>query len=584
MKFFVKIINRIRRLIPEQIALPLKNTRSEDPYESKPWLRFYDQGVPAELEFPPQNLYELFANAAEEHRSETALIYFGKKITFGRLLQYIDRFARALQEEGVRKGDRVALILPNIPQFLIAYWATLRIGAVVTPLNPLCSSAELEFLIASCRPFVIITFAQLHRRLEGAFERHKGKVVLTSLSEFMPTGPRFFFWFRAAVSRTAAKSLPAGLAFRQMLKSPPAPSPVTVSSDDPAVMLFTGGVTGKPKAVLLLHRNLVANARQTHAWLGMRSGREVIMGVLPFFHSYGMTACHHLAMTTGSALVLEPRFKAARVLRLLQKRQPTIFAGVPTMFRALLDELGSRKVKGRLSCTCVSGGAPLPIELKTAFESATGCRLIEGYGLTEASPITHCNPVNGEDRPGSIGLPLPGTEARIVDVKTRRPVPVGEIGELQVRGPQVMAGYYENAAETAHVLGFDGWLCTGDLAKMDESGFFYIVERKKDLILVGGLNVYPSEVESVINRHPDVEESAVVGIPDDYYGETIRAFVKCRAKKVLDAETILEFCRDKLAAYKLPRSVVFVDALPKNFVGKVVRRKLAGEAKNRHKS
>jgi long-chain acyl-CoA synthetase len=546
-------------------------------FDQKPWLAFYDDSVPAEINLPAITLNDFFQTCVKDYASKTALIYFGREISYGRLGEFIEKFTAGLAESGIQKGDRIALILPNLPQFIIAYWAALLRGAVLVPMNPLCSAKEVEVLLSVCRPKMIITFDRLYERLHQVFENaNKVQIVLTSISTFMPAMTRMLYFFRGGF-KLGVRTLSEGhtKAFSRLFIESKAPPKPMVTADDDALLLFTGGVTGIPKAVLLRHKNLVANTLQTQAWLNIKKDRQaVILALLPLFHSYGMTACHHLAFSTAAILILEPRFKAARAVHLIQKYKATIFAGVPTMYRAVLNLLQEKNKRLRCSCICVSGGAPLPVDLKADFEKFTTVRLIEGYGLTEAAPITHCNPIMNSDRHGSIGLPYPNTEARIVDLKNRRPMAVGEIGELQVRGPQVMSGYFENDSETRVVLTPDGWLNTGDLAEMDKDGFFYIVDRKKDLILYGGLNIYPSEIESVLDQHPCVAESAVVGIPDDYYGEVVKAFVKRRDASVCGAEEILSFCRDKLAPYKLPKSIEFVNHLPKNFIGKVIRRKL----------
>ena len=353
------------------------------------------------------------------------------------------------------------------------------------------------------------------------------------------------------------------------------PQPIAIIPKDVAVLLLTVGVTGTQKAVLLQHQQLVANVLTTRMWMcSLKDVHEIILALLPFSHSYGMTAFHHLAIQSASMLVLEPRFKAPRAIRLLLRYKATVFPGVPTMFRAIVDEV-KRKRKLHTSIRfCVSGGAPLDSGLKTDFEEWLNCRLIEGYGLTEAAPLTHCTPIQGAEKSGSIGLPCPNTDARIVDLKTRRPLRPNDVGELQVKGPQVMSGYWENPRETARVLK-NGWLSTRDIAKMDEQGYFYIVDRKKDMILSGGFNVYPIEVEQVLNQHPAVEESAVIGVDDEYFGEAIKAFVKCRNGDVCTEKTLEDFCTEHLAVYKRPTHYEFIDSLPKNFIGKIIRRQLA---------
>jgi len=348
-----------------------------------------------------------------------------------------------------------------------------------------------------------------------------------------------------------------------------------INTHDPAVMIYTGGVTGTPKAAMLSHNNLVANTIQARSWINdFTESREIILTVLPLIHSYGMTACHHLAIHSRSTMILQPRFNVNKIISDIQKYKVTIFPGVPTMYTALVNKARQNNINLLSVRVCISGAAPLLLSLKKEFEKLTHGRLVEGYGLTEASPITHCNPIRGESKEFSIGLPWPNTEARIVDLETNKPLGPDKIGEIEVRGPQVMLGYWQQKEETDKVLSPDGWLKTGDIGKYDKNGYFYIVDRKKDIIFYGGENIYPGEVEKVLTEHPSVSEAAVVGIPDDYYGQNVKAYIVLKIDKQTTPDEIINFCKDRLAKYKTPKSIEFVEFLPKNFLGKVIKRNL----------
>ena len=367
---------------------------------------------------------------------------------------------------------------------------------------------------------------------------------------------------------------PETIYFRKILKPHPEFESAKIDPEDPAVILFTSAVTGAPKGAMLSHRNLVANTLQARSWMpGLKTGEEVFMAALPFIHSYGMTACHHLGVQSQSALVLEPRFDVKRIVNDIRRYGITIFPGVPTMYTAINNQYARRSVNLKSVRCCVSGGAPLALQTKMEFEQITGGQLVEGYGLTEASPITHCNPLGGVNKDGSIGIPWPNTEARIVDIKIGIPLPPMAIGELQVRGPQVMIGYWKNLEATQEAISEDGWLATGDIGYYDQDGYFFLVDRKKDIIFAGAYNIYPAEVEKVLLQHPAVADVAVIGIPDTYYGETVKAVVVCEEGGVTAPE-LIEFCRGKLAKYKIPKEFEFVDHLPRNFLGKILRRVL----------
>ncbi|MDR5708864.1 MAG: long-chain fatty acid--CoA ligase [Armatimonadota bacterium] len=549
----------------------------------RPWIRFYDPGVPATLAYPDLPLGELLREAARKYGDRTAVVFFGRRISFRVLDALTDRFAVGLQRLGVRKGTPVSLHLPNCPQFVIAYYGILKAGGVVVPHNPLYTEREIAHQLRDSGAEVAITLSLMYPRVAAASrDTRVREIVYTGIHEYMPPLLRLLYPLKARregqwveVRRTAGVR-PFGELLRDGV-----PQPVRVASEDPAVYLYTGGTTGTPKAAVLTHRNLVCNCLQTAAWNSdFRPGEERALAVIPFFHSYGMTAVMNYAIWGGVTMILLPRWEPRMVLEAIRRYQPTMFHGVPTMYMALLGNPELLRYDLHSIRVCISGAMALPQEVQRRWEETTGGKLVEGYGLTEASPVTHCNPILGHRRPGSIGVPLPDTDARVVDPETGEEVPPGEVGELVVRGPQVMQGYLNQPEETAAALR-EGWLFTGDMVWQDPDGFFYIVDRKKEMINVGGLKVYPREVEEVLYRHPAVQEAAAIPAPDLERGEVVKAFVVLRPGMQASAEELIAHCRRELAPYKVPRMVEFRDQLPKSLIGKVLRRVLAEEERAR---
>jgi long-chain acyl-CoA synthetase len=495
---------------------------------------------------------------------------------------FTETFAAALHDLGVKKGDRVSINLPNIPQFVIAFYAALRLGAIIVQTNPMYTERELKELLNDSGAETIVALDLLYPRVE-AIRSQTGlkRVILTSVKDLLPPLLRAFYPIKELLERKRV-SLKGGdfHKFGELLRRYRGRRPPEVKFDpaeDVALLQYTGGTTGLPKGAMLTHRNLVANAFQTRSWfLRAREGHERVLAVLPFFHVYGMTVAMNLPISLASAMILLPRFQIDEVLKTINRYQPTMFPGAPTIYVAFNNHPHIKRYKIGSINECISGSAPLPVEVKKRFEELTGGRLVEGYGLSEASPVTHSNPLDGRDIPGSIGLPFPDTDAKIVDPQSGEELGVGEVGELVIRGPQVMKGYWNRPEETAQTLK-DGWLHTGDIAKMDERGYFYIVDREKDMIIASGYNVYPREVEEVLYQHPKVAEAAVVGVPDPYRGETVKAFIVPHAGEELDEEEIISFCRKQLAAYKVPRLIEFREALPKTAVGKILKRELRAE-------
>lgn len=545
-------------------------------YQSRPWLRAYPAQVPPALQYPEEPLYALLERAAERHGDVEATIFFGARMTYRELRDQSRRLAAGLQEMGVKKGDRVAIMLPNCPQAIIAYYGALMAGAIVTQVNPMYTRRELQHQLQDSGATIIIALDLLYSRLFGvSFE----KAIMTGLTEYMPTLTRWV----ATLKLKPPKIAYGGAVHRwaDLIAHAPLAEPVQVDpKKDLALLQYTGATTGLAKGCMLTHFNLIANVYQTAAWLYKYppGGGLRVMAALPFFHVYGMTTVMNFGMHMAGTLILEPKFEARQAVKLIQKYRPVIFPGAPTMYVALNNLKGVEKYRLDSVDACISGAAPLLLEVQQTFEKLTGGRLVEGYGLTEASPVTHANPIWSGRKDGSIGVAWPDTEARIVNSETGEDVPVGEIGELVVRGPQVMQGYWNRPEATAETLR-DGWLYTGDMARMDEDGYFYIVDRKKDIIIAGGFNIYPREVEEVLFMHRGIKEAVVVGIPDVYRGETVKAYIVPKAGYTLDPTEITDFCRQNLASFKVPRQIEFRTDLPKSLAGKVVRRVLLEEEK-----
>jgi long-chain acyl-CoA synthetase len=538
----------------------------------KPWLEVYERGnVEPESRIFEGSLYELFRQAAEEHRGRNALSFYGTTFEFGRLQALVEKMAATLAASGVSKGDRVALMLPNCPQYVISFFATVRLGAIVTQINPMYVEREIEHILNDSGAETIVAYAAVYERVKTVLPDSNLKTVIVvdfgDEPEGLDPGHHTFGNFLSA-------------------DADPAPDVEIDPAEDVAALQYTGGTTGVSKGAMLTHRNLVANVQQAIDVFVRNpdqfTGRRCV-GALPFFHIYGLTCVMLFGIRLGTEQILLPRFEVAEALAVFENARPTMFSGVPTMYMALLAS-GEDLRKHHLHDVMIfnSGGSALPVNLKRSFEERVGKPLFEGYGLSEASPVTHNNPpFLGEGREGSIGIPIPSTDARIVDVETgETEMPVGESGELIIKGPQVMKGYLNMPEETARTLK-DGWLHTGDVAKMDEDGYFFIVDRKKDMIVASGYNVYPREVEEVLFEHPDVAEAVAIGVPDDYRGETVKAFVVKRSGATTTEEEILVFCKERLAPYKAPKAVEFRDDLPKSAVGKLLRRVLVDEERAR---
>jgi long-chain acyl-CoA synthetase len=567
------------------------------PYLARPWLSSYPPSVPRRAETPDRPLSWLMDEAARLYGANIAIEYYGTRLTYLQVFSLTERFARALVRLGVRRGDRVAISLPNTPQFPIAFYGALKAGAVVVPTNPLYTPSELEHQLNDSGARVIVMLDQFYPAFAAIRERTPVEhVIVTSVADYFPSVTALGYRVlqarerrgmakAARFDRKAFRAQPGNHTFKEFVGSAQGRQgfevyslPEPPSATDLAVLQYTGGTTGVAKGAMLTHRNLLANAIQCWAWNDLLPGsHHITLCVVPFFHVYGLTVAMNLTIYGGSTMVLLPRFTVKDTLKAIKKYRPDLFPGVPTLYLALAREV--EKTKQDLSSIqiCISGSAPLPKEVQARFEAVSGARVVEGYGLTEASPVTHCNPVHGEARAGTIGLPLPDTDAAIFDGEAGAFAPVGEPGEILVRGPQVMQGYWQRPEETEKTL-TDGWLHTGDIGVMSADGYFSVIDRIKDMIIASGLKIYPRDVEEVLFQHPAVQEAAVIGVPDPYRGETVRAYIVLKPGQQATDEELAEFCRERLAIYKVPKQFVFADELPKSLIGKVIRRTLREQA------
>ncbi len=548
-----------------------------------PWLDNYPPGVPERVEVPSTNLSRLLVDAARDFPNAPALHFEGRTTSYAQLADQAWRFAGALTTLGVTKGTRVGLVLPNCPQSVVAFFGALRIGAVVVQNNPLYTEREFAHQLTDAGVEVLVCLDLVYDKIKAVRGQTRiREVIVTSVLDELPVLKRVLAPY---TKRGKAASAPIGRdepvrRWRQVLAaSTSRADEVAVDpNQDLALLQYTGGTTGVAKGVMLTHGNLRANVEQCRAWFpDADPSREVVLGVLPFFHVFGLTVCLLIGVRLAASIVLLPRFELDRVLGTIDRYRPTMFPGVPTMYVAINNaiEHGGHDLSSIKAC--LSGAAPLPMEVAERFEQYSGGRLVEGYGLSECSPVATANPVYGKRKAGTIGMPLPSTWARVVDAAhPDRVVPNGEPGELAIRGPQVMRGYWNRPEESAQVLR-DGWLLTGDMATMDDEGYFSIVDRKKDLIIAGGFNVYPREVEEVLYQHVKIMEACVVGVPDPYRGEMVKAFVVLKPNQQATPEEIRDFTRQRLAGYKVPREVEIRDELPKTLIGKVLRRALLEE-------
>ena len=549
---------------------------------ARPWLGSYPAEIDWHAAFPEQPLYHLLDEAATKFRARPALDFLGKKTSYGTLADLVNRAAKGLAALGVGKGVRVGLFLPNTPYYVILYYAALKAGGTVVNFNPLYAEAEIRHQIEDSGVAFMVTLdlAALYPNVakflsRGSLER----IVICRMAEILPFPKNLLF---PVVKRKEIAAFPADkqhVLFSTLIANDGRFAPPRLDPrEDVAVLQYTGGTTGTPKGAMLTHYNLVANTVQCHLWFHMvESGQERALAVIPFFHVFAMTSIMNFSIKTGSEIVMLPRFDAVQLLETIDRTKPTFFPSVPTLFTAIKNRPDVGKYDLRSIRRCISGGAPLPLEVKHDFETLTGCQIVEGYGLTETSPTVTCNPLATGGKDGSIGIPLPGTTVEIVSLDDgTTPVPLGERGELVVSGPQVMKGYWRRPDETAKVLR-DGRLRTGDVGYMDADGYTFIVDRIKDLIIAGGYNVYPRNVEEAIYQHQAVLECCVVGVPDPYRGQTVKAFVVLKPGEALTKEELSDFLADKLSKIEMPKLIEFRAVLPKTAVGKISKKALLDE-------
>ena len=558
--------------------------------ETQPWHQHYDQGVPPTLSYPAVPVHEMLNNTAAKFPDNTAIIFYDNKLTYRQLNTLVDKFAAGLQQLGLKKGDRVALYMANCPQSVIAYYAILRAGGIVVPSNPLFVAREFEHQANDSGARIAICLSLLYPRVKQARSNTQLEhVIVTNVKEYFPGLLKVLFTL-AKEKKDGHRVDISGDAntywFQDILNSAPdKPTPVGIEPEDTAVLMYTGGTTGVPKGAQLTQHNVVANAVQTATWMvGTTEGKDVILTALPLTHSYAMTVCMNHAVYRGFAQILIPNPRELdRLLDAVNKHRPSIAPGVPTLYMAINNYPDVGKYDLKSIQACISGAAGLPPEVQEEFQRITGGKLVEGYGLSEATPVTHCNPIGSGGRIGTIGMPLPDTDCKIVDADTEsETLGAAEPGVLCVSGPQVMKGYWGMPTETANVLRQDEtgkvWLHTGDVAVMSEDGYFRIVDRKKDMILAaGGYNVYPREIEDVLYEHPKVMEAAAIGVPVGGSDQRAKVFIVLRPGETATEDEILDFCNERLAKYKVPKSVEFREDLPKTMVGKILRRELMEE-------
>ncbi len=551
--------------------------------EKKVWTNSYEKGVSAQLEYQDMLVPQYLEESVKNFPDNPALIFQGYTLTFKELNDMVGRFAAALKSYGIKKGDSVAILLPNVIPCVVAYYATLRIGGVVVLNNPLYSDRELEHQFTDSDSKFLITLDLLANRMVKLRDKTSIKtIVYTSIGDFLPFVKRLLFPLVAKKKGLAADVTPAANLFKfkdVIAKFSPDTTQTEVTMDDVAMYQYTGGTTGVSKGVMLTHRNVSYQIQQIEGWFpAFNKGSEVMLGALPIFHVFGMSTSMNFAIRMGWANVLVPKPQPEPLLEAISKFKVTFAPMVPTMYIGILDHPDMANsdltsVKG-----CFSGSAPLPLDVINSFQEKTGSIIVEGFGLTESTPVTHINPFNGTRKQGSIGVPIADTICKIVDLEDyTKEMPVGEAGELLIKGPQVMKGYLNKPEETAKTITEDGYLCTGDVAKMDEDGYFYIVDRIKDMIISGGFNVYPRDIDEVLFEHPKILEACCIGIPHPKRGEAVKAFVILKEGQTMTEKEVIDYCDTKLAKYKLPVAVEFRQELPKSNVGKILRKDLRAQ-------
>jgi long-chain acyl-CoA synthetase len=557
-----------------------------------PWIKHYPPGLSWDMELEPRVLSTMLDDSVSRYADLPCTYFLGQRLTYAEIGALVDRAARGLQNMGIGKGTRVGLLLPNSPTYVVFFFAVLKTGATVVNFNPLYTVEELDFQVRDSGTEIMVTLdlAVLFTKVEALLERgglEKG--VICSFSALLPRlkGHLFRFFKGREISDPAGSAVaPALVLEADLLDNAGAPDDVPIAPEsDIAVLQYTGGTTGTPKGAMLTHANLSINIQQVMSWTtNVQEGSERIMGILPFFHVFAMTSILNLGIATGSELILMPKFELVDALKLIHATRPTILPGVPTLYNAMLHHAGIEKFDLSSLKFCISGGAALPIEVKRGFEAISPCKLVEGYGLSETSPVATCNPVDGPVREGSIGIPVPGTILSIRSLDDpEKELPTGEDGEICIAGPQVMKGYWNKPDESCNAFTGD-FFRSGDIGHMDEDGFTYIVDRLKDMIIASGYNIYPRRIEEAIYEFPAVEEVTVIGIPDEYRGEVPKAFVKLRDGHSATADDIFEFLKPKISKLEMPSEIEFRDGLPKTMIGKLSKKELRAEEEGARKS
>ncbi|MFI8687240.1 long-chain fatty acid--CoA ligase [Rossellomorea sp. NPDC077527] len=524
---------------------------------TKSWHAHYPESFETDIPAIDFSIPDMLQQTASKYPAHPCISFYQKRMTYGELQGAVTLFSSSLQQIGTKKGDRVAIMLPNCPQYVISYYGILTVGGIVTQVNPMSVERELIHLLNDSGAETIVVLDRYYRIIKSIQKETKVKtIIVVSFQSETPDKDYTFDEF--------LKDGDEGLA------------PISIQPEDVAVLQYTGGTTGVSKGVMLTHSNILSNVIQSQNFFkdSIKTGEERSLSVIPFFHVFGMNSCMNFSIYSANEMILLPRFELSEVLETIKKEKPTLFPGVPTMYVAITnhpyaEEYGIDSIK-----LCNSGSAPMPVELLNQFEKKTGAKILEGYGLSEASPTTHCNPAFAERKPGTVGIGLPSTDYKVVDLATgTKEVPPGDIGELIIKGPQVMKGYWNLPEETSNALR-DGWLYTGDIARMDEEGYVSIVDRKKDMIIASGYNVYPREVEEVIYEHPCVQEAVVIGVPDSYRGETVKAVIVLKSGEKVSQQELIRFCQENMSSFKVPRIIEFRNELPKTSVGKILRRAL----------
>ncbi len=550
-----------------------------------PWIKAYPSNVDWHAPIGPKPLYEVLDDTVAKFGDHPCADFLGKRYTYGEIGDLVDRAATGLQSLGVGRDVRVGLFLPNTPYFVIFYYAVLKCGGTVVNFNPLYAEREIAHQIEDSGTNLMVTLdlKVLHDKMSRMLtDTRLNRLIMCPMADILPFPKNLLFTLfkRGEIARFPDND--RHIRFESVVANDGRLAPVRVSADDVAVLQYTGGTTGTPKGAMLTHGNLVANTEQCAMWFpAVDWGAERMLGVIPFFHVFAMTAVMNLSIRIGAEIIMLPRFELHTVLQTIDKKKPTIFPAVPTIYTAINAHPKRDKYDLTSIKACISGGAPLPVDVKQTFERVTGCKLVEGYGLSESSPVACCNPVEGVNKTGSIGLAVPGTTIEIISLEDRgKAMPQGERGEVCISGPQVMTGYWQKPEETADTL-VDGRLHTGDVGYMDEDGYVFIVDRIKDLILAGGYNIYPRNVEEAIYLHPAVDECIVAGIPDEYRGQTVKAYIKLAAGHQMTRDDLKAFLKDKLSPMEIPKLVEFRDELPKTLIGKLSRKAVLEEEAER---